>query len=96
MSLRKNLNNSCKIFGEKGNITIPSPWLPSKKSYVEIESKTSYYKKFTTTEKSVYATQVETISNLFIEKHLNNNNNVDINESIEIMKTLDTWKANII
>ena len=95
VSLRRNLNNNCKIYGEKGNIIIPSPWLPSKKSYIEIENSRSYYKKFVTIEKSVYATQVEMISNLFSDKQLNNINNVNINESIEIMKILEIWKENL-
>ena len=97
VSLKRNLSNKCKIFGEKGNITIPSPWLPSKKSYIEIEKNNkSYYKKFTTIEKSVYAIQIDAISNLFSEKILHKNNSVDINESIQIMKILDMWKKSLI
>ena len=95
VSLRNNLSNNCKIYGEKGSITIPSPWLPSKKSYIEIENNSSYYKSFTTTKKSVYATQIEAISNLFEKLPSSKTNNVDIYESIEIMKILETWKNNL-
>ena len=35
------------------------------------------------------------ISNLFSDKQLNNINNVNINESIEIMKILEIWKENL-
>jgi len=96
VSLKRNLSNKCKIFGEKGNITIPSPWLPSKKSFIEVQKNNgSYYKKFSTAEKSVYAIQIEAISNLFFDKSPHKKNNVDINESIEIMKILDFWIKSI-
>ena len=36
VSLKKNLDNICKIYCEKGSIKIPSPWLPSQKSFIEI------------------------------------------------------------
>jgi len=96
VSLRKNLSNSCKIFGEKGNIVIPSPWLPANKSYIEVSNNKSYYKKFTTSEKSVYATQIETIANLFTNKSLDIPSVVNIDESIEIMKILDVWKSSLL
>ena len=35
------------------------------------------------------------ISNLFSDKQLNNINNVNIYESIEIMKILEIWKENL-
>ncbi|MDC3355127.1 Gfo/Idh/MocA family oxidoreductase [Candidatus Pelagibacter sp.] len=96
VSLKKNLSNNCKIFGEKGNIIIPSPWLPQQKSYIEVENNKSYYKKFTITEKSLYAHQIENIANLFVNKSYQNLNAVNINESIEIMKILDMWKLSLL
>ena len=96
VSLKKNLSNNCKIFGEKGSIVIPSPWLPHQKSYIEVENNKSYYKQFTTTEKSVYAHQIENIANLFVNNSLENSNAVNINESIEIMKILDVWKLGLL
>jgi predicted dehydrogenase len=96
VSLRKNLSNECKIYGKKGFITLPSPWLPSLKSYIEVEDDKSYYKKFTTSQKSIYATQIETVANLFLNKKISNVNIVDIDESIEIMKILDLWRTNIL
>ena len=39
VSLKKNLNNFCKIYGSNGIINIPSPWLPSEKSYIEVIKK---------------------------------------------------------
>ena len=96
VSFKENLDNSCKIHGTKGKINIPSPWLPSQKSYIEIINDNSYYKKFTKCEKSVYATQIEAIANLFTKKSLDDSNYVNINESIQIIKILDAWKKSLI
>ena len=95
VSFKENLENICKIYGTKGVINVPSPWLPSKKSYIEIIKGKSYYKKFTTCDKTVYATQIEAVANLFIKKLPDHNSYININESIKIMKILDLWKKNI-
>jgi predicted dehydrogenase len=96
VSLKENLVNSCKIYGTKGTINVPCPWLPAQKTYIEIENKNSYYKKFITSEKSLYAIQIETVSNLFLKKTSNQKNCVNIDESLEIMKILDAWKKSIL
>ena len=96
VSLKENLINSCKIYGTKGTINIPSPWLPAQKTYIEIENKNSYYKKFITSKKNLYATQIDTISGLFLKKITNQKNYVNINESVKIMKILDEWKKSIV
>lgn len=96
ISLRKNLENNCKIYGTDGIINVPSPWLPSKKSYLEIIKDNSYYKKFINTDKNVYTIQIENVSNKF--SRIDNEKNkllVDINSSVHIMKTLDLWKKKI-
>ena len=96
VSLKENYNNSCIIYGNQGYIKIPSPWLPEKKSYIEIFKKNSSYKKFISTNKSVYAHQIESISSRF--GNLKNENNkllVDIDESNKIMKILSHWSNNL-
>ena len=95
VSFKDNLDNSCKIYGKKGIIKIPDPWLPAQKSYIEVIKDNSYYKKFTTCKKSVYAMQIEIVANLFIKNLPNNIKNVNINESIEIMKILDMWRKSL-
>ena len=96
ISLKENLNNCCKIYGKRGIMNISSPWLPSQKSFIEIKNGNSYYKNFITSKKNIYATQIETISNLFLQKEIDNDYCVDINESVEIMKILDKWKMSLI
>ena len=96
VSLKQNLSNTCKIYGNKGTIEIASPWLPSNKSYLEISNDKSYYKKFTLASKSLYSLQIESISESFLNKNKMNNQLVDIVESIKIMKVLDMWKKNLV
>ena len=96
VSFKENLDNVCKIYGTNGVINIPSPWLPSQKSYIEIIKSNSYYKKFTICEKSVYASQIEAIANFFINRLPDVNDFVNITESLQIMKILDTWKKSLI
>ena len=96
ISLKENLENNCKIYGTDGIIIVPAPWLPPKKSYLEIIKDNSYYKKFTITDKSVYAIQIENVSNKFKKiKDKENKLLVDINSSVDIMKILDLWRKKI-
>ena len=95
VSLKENLNNFCKIYGSKGIINIPSPWLPSEKSYIEVISKNSYYKKIISS-KNIYTIQIETVANLFIKNLSKEKSMVNINESSKIMKILDLWKTSLI
>ena len=96
ISLKENLENNCKIYGTDGIIIVPAPWLPPKKSYLEIIKDNSYYKKFTITDKSVYAIQIENVSNKFNKiKDKENKLLVDINSSVDIMKILDLWRKKI-
>ena len=96
VSLKRYLDNSCTIYGKKGIINIPSPWLPAEKSYIEVIKGNSYYKKFTSTPKSIYSIQIENVSNSFSKKDDNIHQLVNINESIKIMKVLDMWKENLL
>jgi len=96
ISLKENLENNCKIYGTDGIIIVPAPWLPPKKSYLEIIKDNSYYKKFSITDKSVYAIQIENVSNKFNKiKDKENKLLVDINSSVDIMKILDLWRKKI-
>ena len=96
VSLRENFENNCKIYGTKGTIVVVSPWLPSKKSYLEIIKDNSYYKKFINTDYNLYAIQINNVSNRF--NNIENENNkllIDINSSVNIMKILDLWSKKI-
>ena len=73
VSFKENLKNSCTIYGSKGIINVPSPWLPSVKSYIEVFNDNSYYKNFISSKKSIYAIQIECISNLFLNNEKKKN-----------------------
>ena len=91
VSLSENLNNICRMHFQNAIITIPSPWLPSEKTFIEIETKGRYFKEFITSDKSVYRHQLETISSFFNGRRAKNTHLVDIEESLEISKILDAW-----
>ena len=96
VSLKQNYENSCKIYGDKGIMNIPSPWLPVNKSYIEIFKGRSYYKKFITSAKDVYVNQIENVSNSFNHiKSEKNNLLIKIDDSVKIMKVLDKWSNKI-
>ena len=90
------MKNSCTIYGTKGTINIPSPWLPPIKSYMEIFINNSYYKNFISAKKNIYAIQIESFSNLFIKNEKKQLSQVNINESVEILTNLDKWKTSLI
>ena len=94
VSLRENLDNSCKIFLENALITIKEPWLPSNKSFIEVETKSRYFKKIINSNKNVYDYQVELSSSYFSKETKELKNLVNINESLEIAKILEIWKTN--
>ena len=54
VSLRENLDNKCRIYCENAIITIPSPWLPTNKTFIEIETKSRYFKRLISSDKNVY------------------------------------------
>ena len=94
VSLRENLENKCRIYCENAIINIPSPWLPSNKTFIEIETKSRYFKKLISSDKNVYQHLLEASSIFFSKKGKKNDFLVDINESLRIAKIIDLWKKN--
>jgi len=92
VSFKENMENSCIIYGSKGILKLASPWLPEKKTYIEIEKNNSYYKSFVNCKYSVYANQIQIISKKFNMTNFQNFKLVDIDEAVEISKTLSDWK----
>ncbi len=92
VSLRENLENKCRIYCENALITIPSPWLPSNKTFIEIETKSRYFKKLLFSDKNVYQHLVEESSIFFSKKNKKTNFLVDIEESLKISEIIELWK----
>ena len=95
ISLKENFKNKSIIKGSKGTMVVNYPWLPEKKTFLEISSKHRYYKTFINSKLSIYANQIQNISNEFIKKEITNNKLFNISKSLENMKYLDYWKKNI-
>lgn len=88
VSLRENLQNISRIFFENAVVTIPEPWIPKKKCFIEIETKSRYHKNFFNTDKNIYGHQIEQVSRAFLKK---NDLLVDIDESLEISSVINSW-----
>ena len=91
VSLSENLDNICRIYCENAVITVSSPWLPSEKTFLEIETKGRYFKEFISTKKNVYEHQLENVSLAFVRKNTKDFNLVNIEESLKISRILDEW-----
>ena len=94
VSLKENLNNSCKLYCDNGIITLKEPWIPSNKTFIEIETKSRYFKKIISSNKNVYEHQLELSSIFFSKKILKSNLLVDIDESLQLAKIIEIWKSN--
>ena len=92
VSLSQNLDNKCIIHCENATITIPSPWLPSEKTFLEIKTKNRYFKEFISSDKNAYQHQLEKVSSSFTNESVNFSHLVDIEESLEISRILDAWR----
>ncbi len=93
VSLRENLENKCRIYCENALITIPSPWLPSNKTFIEIETKSRYFKKLIFSDKNVYQHLVEE-SSIFFSKKKDKKSKllVGIDESLKISEIVELWR----
>ena len=92
VSLKENLENNCRVYCENAIITIPSPWLPVNNTFIEIETKSRYFKKLISSDKNVYQHLLEASSIFFSKKGQKNDFLVDIDESLRIAKIIDLWK----
>ena len=95
VSLKENFENNCIIYGSKKKIIINNPWLPNKKTFLEVFDKNSYYKRFIETDLSVYANQIKNVSNKFLDISNVSSNLFDLSKAIKKMKLLDHWIKNI-
>ena len=67
VAIRLQMKNQTSIIGTKGNILINNPWLPNKKSIVEINSKQRSYKSFIKSELDLYGNQIYNASKCILE-----------------------------
>ena len=94
VSLKKNLDNSTTLYGSEGKIKISNPWLPEKKSTIEMIKNKQYYKQFVSSKLSIYANQIQNVSEVFLNKKKIKNNLFDIDKSVVCMSLIEKWKSN--
>tara|TARA_B100000029_G_scaffold504182_1_gene582564 strand:- start:238 stop:1185 length:948 start_codon:yes stop_codon:yes gene_type:complete len=90
VSFKTNLDNNCVIHGSKGFIKINEPWLPNKDSTIEVSSNKHFYIKSIKSELSIYANQIEKVSESFTNSN-KNLNLFNIEKSLINMKLISNW-----
>ena len=90
VSIKSNLENSCTIYGSKGFIKVKEPWSPNNNDVIEISSNKHFYIKQIKSNLSVYANQIEKVSESFLNDNVKNNL-FDIQKSSINMKLIDNW-----
>ena len=95
VSFEENLENLSTIYGSKGSLIIKQPWLPKKKTFLEIYNKERYYKKFINSELTIYAEQIKNVSNEFLGLNNPKTKLYDINKSLNNMNYLNEWMSKI-
>ena len=91
VSFKENLYNKTIIKGESGSLVLSNPWLPEIKSFIQVNHKHSNYKKFITTDKSVFGNQIQNVSAKIQDNKMNDNFLVNIQDSLKIMNNLTIW-----
>ena len=91
VSFKENFENKTIFEGKKGKLVINSPWLPEKQTTLEILQGKSYYKKLVKSDLSLYANQIEKVSDNFEKNKKNDKFLVNIENSLSIMKNLSIW-----
>ena len=91
VSFKENYENKTIIEGRKCKLIINQPWLPGNKTTLEISQGVSYYKKLVNSDLSLYANQIEMVSDNFEKNKKDDRFLVNINDSLSIMKNLSIW-----
>ena len=95
-AIRLSMQNHTLIEGTIGSILVNTPWLPEKKSIVEIKTNKRSYKSFVNSKKSIFANQIHVASKLISEgKREGEFPAMTWKNSINNMRTLDIWKKKL-
>ena len=96
VSIKNKFENSSTIFGTRGMLKIPSPWLPNKNSSIEVSSQDKNYKKEIISKYSIYANMIKNASDSIEKKKIEcYSPNMTWNDSQENTKILTEWKGYI-
>ena len=96
-AIRLQMKNQTSIIGTKGSILINDPWLPNKKSAIEISSKQSTYKSLINSELDIYANQINTVNKHILDgKKEADFPSMKWKDTINNMLIIDKWKKKLI
>jgi len=90
ISIKNDLNNTCVIKGSKGSIKIVEPWNPGINSIIEVTNNKHFYTKSLNSKLSVYANQIEKVSESFLDRS-KKLNLFDIEKSLINMRLMSNW-----
>ena len=93
VAITKKMENTTIISGSKGQIIIKDPWLPNKKVFLEVNTKTKKYKKDIISKYSIYANSIKYASDLIEQKEINCLFPLmTLEDSMINIQILDKWK----
>jgi len=90
VSIKNELNNNCVIKGSKGSIKIVEPWNPAINSIIEVTNKKHFHTKSFNSKLTVYANQIEKVSESFLDRS-KKLNLFDIEKSLINMRLMSNW-----
>ena len=94
--IRLNMKNNTLIEGTKGKILIHNPWLPDKKTFVDITTSKRNYKSFINSDKNIYANQINIASQQILEGNKEANfPAMTWKDSLMNMCILEKWKKKL-
>ncbi len=91
VSFKENLDNKIVVIGESGSLVLSNPWLPETKSFIDVNYNNSSYKKFVTSNKSLFGNQIQNVSAKIHDKEITDDFLVNIQDSLKIMNNLSIW-----
>ena len=97
VAIRLNMENKTIIEGTKGKLIIENPWLPEKKSVVEIQTKDRYYKSFINSKFEIFENQIDLVNKFILEnKKEGDFPCMNWKSTLDNMRTLSNWKKKLI
>ena len=93
VSIRKDLENTIQIVGNKGEIKIPYPWKAPVDSYIEIKIGQKIMKVDTNLKQDIYALEIDNASKAIISNKTEIGfPGISLERSLEYIKIMDNWK----
>ena len=96
VAINLQMKNQTSIIGTKGNILVNNPWLPDKKSIIEINSKQRSYKSFVNSELDIFGNQINNVSKCILDgKKEADFPAMRWRDSVKNMLVIDRWKKKL-